>query len=378
MLAEKNNAVYCPVIFKGMYVERRDADTSVIAPCCAAQAQSCSNDQVDFDKNPFLLRLRQENQAGIASKECSICWNSEKYTGQSLRTSSIEFYAQHRDSGLHNLDWNVEPICNAKCIICSNYHSSAWLAEDQKFSDTLFPISRSAATTRRNNIIETINFEKIVRVYFNGGEPVLSQDPVNILRKLEQINKLSQVEVGFNMNASCMPSQELTALLLKAASVTVYFSIDGTGPQFEYIRYPLCWATVTENIQKVMQLGFDRAVMTTALGIHNLHIIQQTQDWWHQVTESYANQIDILHTHQLVIGPLSIDSAGAALQYQLQQEFSSTVSATSQLILKCLDVPAGSDQWIAWLNRLDGRRSSNWRDTLPNLYKSARLAGIVK
>ena len=378
MLEEKSNPYYCPAIFKSMYVERRDADTSVVAPCCAAQGQSCSNDQVNFDTNPFLLRLRQENQAGIASKECSVCWNQEKYTGRSLRTSSIEFYSQYQQPGLQNLDWNVEPICNAKCIICSNYHSSSWLAEDQKFSDTAFPISRSAATARDNNIIDQINFENIVRVYFNGGEPVLSQDPVKILQKLSDLGKLNQIDVGFNMNGSCMPSDEMIALLKQAARVTVYFSIDGTGPQFEYIRYPLKWNTVTENIQKVIELGFDHVVMSTALGIHNVHLAQQTQDWWVKFTQPYQERIKIHNTYQLVVGLLGIDTASLALKEQLLREFSSQSDAVAQLISSSLQSANGNNQWIDRLHQLDQRRSLDWRTTLPNLYQSVQQAGVLK
>ncbi len=363
-----------------MYVERRDAETAVVAPCCAAQGQPCSNDQVNFDTNPFLLRLRQENLAGIASKECAVCWQQELHTGRSLRTSSLEFYKQPgtQRSGLLNLDWNVEPICNAKCIICSNYHSSAWLAEDQKFSEVLFPISRSAATARANDIIDNINFDSIYRVYFNGGEPVLSQDPVKILTKLDQIGKLESTTVGFNMNGSCMPSAELISLLQKARSVTVYFSIDGVGSQFEYIRYPLSWPTVTENIKKIMQLNFNSLIMTTALGIHNIHIAQQTEDWWLELASHGPSCTEFANTYQLVVGPLSIDSASERLKQQLHQEFDSTKSSVNQWIVNSLNGASGTDQWISWLQRLDQRRSLDWRQALPKLYQAAVAAGVVK
>lgn len=363
-----------------MYVERRDAETAVVAPCCAAQGQPCSNDQVNFDTNPFLLRLRQENLAGIASKECAVCWNQEKYTGRSLRTSSIEFYRQPDLSrpGLLNLDWNVEPICNAKCIICSNYHSSSWLAEDQKFSDASFPISRNAATARSNDIIDNIDFDSIHRVYFNGGEPVLSQDPVKILTKLDQIGKLETTTVGFNMNGSCMPNAELISLLKKSRSVTVYFSIDGVGNQFEYIRHPLSWSTVTENIEKIIHLNFDSVVMTTALGIHNIHLAQETEDWWLEFTGRFQTRTKFENTYQLVMGLLAVDSASEQLKQQLRTEFNNTNSSVNQLILNSLGSTSGSDRWLEWLQKLDQRRSLDWRQALPKLYTSACQAGVVK
>jgi hypothetical protein len=377
------NDHYCPLIFKGMYVERHSADTSLVAPCCAATGQVVNNSQANFDTNPLLLKLREENQAGVASKECSTCWDQEKYTGRSLRTSSIEYYhdslhAPYQVSGLQQLDWNVEPICNAKCIICSSYHSSAWAAEDQKFDpDYALPI-RTASWARSNSIIDAIDFSTLKRVYFNGGEPVLSQDPELILQRLADSGSLETTQIAFNMNGSCMPSDQMIALLKQAARVNVFFSIDGTEQQFEYIRYPLKWNTVKDNIDKIMQLGVNEVCMATSLGIHNLHIAQRTQDWWHNFTKNYRGQIIINNTYQLVGGLLSINSASDALKHQLLKDFENAAGPVGELITNCLSACTGNDQWIDRLHQLDNRRGLNWQQTLPELYRATQLAGVAK
>jgi hypothetical protein len=377
------NDHYCPLIFKGMYVERHSADTSLVAPCCAATGQVVNNSQANFDTNPLLLKLREENQAGVASKECSTCWDQEKYTGRSLRTSSIEYYhdslhAPYQVSGLQQLDWNVEPICNAKCIICSSYHSSAWAAEDQKFDpDYALPI-RTASRARSNSIIDAIDFSTLKRVYFNGGEPVLSQDPELILQRLADSGSLETTQIAFNMNGSCMPSDQMIALLKQAARVNVFFSIDGTEQQFEYIRYPLKWNTVKDNIDKIMQLGVNEVCMATSLGIHNLHIAQRTQDWWHNFTKNYRGQIIINNTYQLVGGLLSINSASDALKHQLLKDFENAAGPVGELITNCLSACTGNDQWIDRLHQLDNRRGLNWQQTLPELYRATQLAGVAK
>jgi hypothetical protein len=377
------NDHYCPLIFKGMYVERHSADTSLVAPCCAATGEVVNNSQVNFDTNPLLSKLRVENQAGIASKECNVCWDQEKYTGRSLRTSSINKYADSQQTpyqvtGLHQLDWNVEPICNAKCIICGSYHSSAWAAENQKFGVGVALPIRTAGSARSNSIIDTIDFSTVKRVYFNGGEPVLSQDPELILQRLLDSGSLAHTQVAFNMNGSCMPSDRMIALLKQAAHVTVFFSIDGTQQQFEYIRYPLDWNTVNTNIDKIMQLGFNEVCMTTALGIHNLHIAQRTEDWWRDFTKSYCGQIGINNTYQLVVGALSIGLASNALKHQLLKDFENAAGPVGELVTNCLSACAGNDQWISWLDRLDNRRSLSWRQTLPELYRAVQLAGVEK
>jgi hypothetical protein len=377
------NDHYCPLIFKGMYVERHSADTSVVAPCCGASGELVNNSQVNFDTNPLLLRLREENQAGIASKECKVCWDQEKYTGRSLRTSSIDYYhdslhTPYQVSGPQNLDWNVEPICNAKCIICGSYHSSAWAAENHQFGQG-FPLPiRTASTAKHNSIIDAIDFSTLKRIYFNGGEPVLSQDPELILQRLADSGNLKNTKIAFNMNGSRMPSDHMITLLKQAAHVTVFFSIDGTEQQFEYIRYPLNWDTVKVNIDKIIQLGFDEICMTTALGIHNLHIIQRTEDWWKDFTKNCSNHMVVSNTYQLVTGALSISSASELVKNQILKDFDNAVEPAAELVTSCLSACAGNDQWISWLDRLDGRRGLNWQQTLPELYRAAQLAGVAK
>ena len=362
-----------------MYVERRDADTSVIAPCCAARGQVFPNNEINFDTNAHLQKLREENSQGIASAECQVCWDQEKYTGKSLRTGAVEYYKNHHEPGLKNIDWNVEPICNAKCIICSNYHSSLWLAEDQKF-EAVHPIQRTAASARTNDIVDGIDFSNLIRIYFNGGEPVLSKDPVRILQKLADLGKLDKIETSLNMNGSQMMSAELVALLKQSRYSTVFFSIDGTGDQFEYIRNPIPWSNLESNLKRVLDLGFNSVIMTTALGVHNLQIAQDIERWWKNFTQQYQPMVKIANTYQLVVGPLSFDNVSSATAAELLkeiEEFKDT-EEWAKIGYNSLQNAQGTDQWLPWLEKLDQRRGLDWKQTLPSLYASAVRAGITK
>jgi hypothetical protein len=362
-----------------MYVERKDADTSLVSPCCAARGQLLDNKDLDFYTNSYLQRLREENRAGVASAECQVCWDQERFTNSSLRLASLNRFKNNLTSTPHltTLDWNVEPICNAKCIICSNYHSSAWLAEDQKFNHAAYPIYRTASSARHNDIIDAIDLGTVQRVYFNGGEPVLSNDPVRILTKLQNIGKLSEISVSFNMNGSRMPSQQLIDLLREARDVTVFVSIDGTQQQFEYIRYPIAWSELEHNVKCIMDLGFDDLCMSTALGIHNIQLAQQTEDWWNSFTDPYRKHIKIYNTYQLVVGPLAITTASARLRDVLLPQLNSQRTA-EKFAANCLITADGKDNWLPWLRMIDHRRNLDWTKTFPNLYSAGQAAGVIK
>jgi organic radical activating enzyme len=387
-MSQKNN-VYCPLIYQGMYVERRDSENSLVAPCCAAKGELFTNDQIDFDSNPFLQRLRKENAAGIASAECRECWNSEKYQDTSRRIMSLRMSKLTDsifDSSNHsfvNLDWNVEPICNGKCIICSSYYSSAWAAEDNRFIG-MYEFQRSLPDSKRNNIINSLDLTTLKKVYFNGGEPVLSQDPVNLLTKLDNMDRLSQVEVGFNMNGSTMPSTELIRLLKKAKKVQIFVSIDGIEKKFEYIRNPLKWTDLEKNIKSLIELEFDELFMTTAVGIHNLQIAAETEKWWKTFTNQYQNSTTTINNIcQLVQGTLSINNISVALRDQILMDMQGADQKPLyyHLGVNCLKTANGANgdnKWISWLESLDQRRNLCWKETFPALYNSAKAAGVIK
>ena len=375
--SQKDN-IYCPLIYQGMYVERRDSENSIVAPCCAAKGKLFPNDQINFESNTFLQRLRKENASGIASAECQECWNSEKYQSVSRRLRTRD--SSVNDNSFVGLDWNVEPICNGKCIICSSYYSSAWLAEDSKYiikSDH----ARLVTESNHNTIIDNLDLTKLKNLYFNGGEPVLSQDPITILEKLHRIGNLSQVEVGLNVNGSKMPSTELINLLKKAKKVKIFVSIDGIKEKFEYIRNPLKWVDLETNVKQLIELQFHEIHMITALGIHNLQIALETEDWWKTFTRQFQPcPTDLTYIYQLVQGKLSINNASVAVRDQILLDMDSVDqnSLYFNLGINCLKTANGNDSWIEWLEQIDQRRNLNWKEIFPALYNSAKTAGVVK
>lgn len=199
------------------------------------------------------------------------------------------------------------------------------------------------------------------------------------------MGRLSQVEVGFNMNGSTMPSTELISLLKKAKQVHIFVSVDGIQEKFEYIRNPLKWADLEHNIEQLIKLEFDKIFITTALGIHNLQIATETEKWWATFTSQFQNGTTIIdHMYQLVQGTLSINNISSALRNQLLIDVQEALQGDDHkrlyynLGINCLKTANGDDNWIYWLESLDRRRNLNWKETFPALYNSAKAAGVIK
>ena len=393
------NPYHCPAMEHGMYLERYTATHSKIAPCCAAVTDELTpNEHIDFNTNPFLIRLREENQQGSPSAECNVCYRNEHFTGHSLRTSLIDFYSHnfHLPTGLVNLDFNVDPICNAKCIICSQTHSSAWLAEDLKFGYHRNEIIRTLSSSRANTIVETIDLSNLQRIYFNGGEPVLSDDPIKLLSKLDEIERIGEVILGFNMNGSTPPTAEFVALMKKVKKVNVFFSIDGVGEQFEYIRNPLKWNDLLKTIEYIIGLDIkDLTVWSTyTVGVHNIDYINDWYTWWHHFTSQLVSKLPVTKLvkidsiYQLCIGEFDIKDAPTSIKTQwidYLQQF--TDKPWYPLVIGAIKEPADQTRQPAWpanpmciekLNQLDLRRGNSWHHSLSRFYQRCIDAGLVK
>lgn len=85
--------------------------------------------------------------------------------------------------------------------------------------------------------------------------------------------------VSFVTNGSIWPSETQLATMLKFKNLVISFSIDGVGPVFEYLRYPLSWSNVIDNLRKWRELGVELGVSYTVSNL-NLLYHDQTRQWF--------------------------------------------------------------------------------------------------
>jgi hypothetical protein len=375
-----------------MYLERIDEDNSRVGPCCNSGHRPVPNSELNFHTNPFLNQLRQENLAGQPSEACASCYRQERYTGNSLRISSINYYddVDPNNDDLWSLDFNVDPICNAKCIICHHNLSSAILAEEIRFGLKKDMIIRTASSSRASRVIEDIDLSRLRRIYFNGGEPMLSDDPVRLLTKLRDMGRIDQVEMGFHSNGSTRPRPELIELMRQCRRLMVFFSIDGVGEQFEYIRNGLHWQSVLDTVDFVIGQDLPNLDLASScsIGMHNVEYVESWHQWWWSYTteciQRYrpTNLPRVFNTAQLVAGPLDLHHTSQSLKQHWLRLYEANYQDrvwASMVMGACRSPASGEEDEMVWLRhfqRLDQRRGNDWRQALPKLYESCKLVGI--
>lgn len=361
---------YCSYVYKNIYIEKYQGHRAKVAACCINQ-HSTPTHHVNFYTNTYLTSQRVRLEQNERLPECTNCWQQEDKGLPSQRQLTDQFITSQDPYlvELLSIDYNVDPLCNAKCIMCGPNYSSMWVAEHQKHSEW---VPRTFAMSRNNLVDMDLDLSKIQRIYFNGGEPFLGTDMVDMLEKISQQQQgLSKVSVSVNTNGSIWPSVELFDLLKTVRSLYINVSVDATDQAFEYIRFPLKWEDVSGNIERFSRENFlnskgdYRVTVSCTVGIHNALELTPLKNWVAQA-RTYSPWLDNLCL-QPVHGQFWFDNASAPVRNYILYNLSD--DSYDQTIKTWITQtrPGNDETWSNWLNMIDQRRQLDWRENLPGL-----------
>jgi wyosine [tRNA(Phe)-imidazoG37] synthetase (radical SAM superfamily) len=269
------------------------------------------------------------------------------------------------------MHYNVPPLCNAKCITCGSHYSSAWASEDEKFN-VKFTEKRNFNQIVKSDPQLNLDYRKLRQIYFNGGEPFLSKDVSEMLTKIkEQKGTLSDIGLVISTNGSIMPASKDIQLWNECSAVTFLCSIDAVGPQFEYIRYPLKWDEVSQNLVNFTKLFTTKFTLTLSpnVGIHNVLEYPKLVEWVNQLKTTTATEV--LLRPSMTFGPrLAFSTSSSTLKDCFLQSLPDgpDYETVRSYVANSGNGPDGfKNKWVTWLDEMDRRRNLNWRETFPGL-----------
>lgn len=229
-------------------------------------------EQTDINEVRESIRNRQR------SPNCETCWKLEDQglpSERQLHNRAFDFYLDRdlelieQDALTHGYQPRIvklttSNLCNGTCMTCGPKASTAWAKLEHQ------PIQYEIMDTTP---LDDIDFSKIVQLSLLGGEPLLERKNFQILETLIQLKNTSCF-VSIVTNGSI----ELTARQLETLSqfdnLNVCVSIDGVGPQFEYLRWPLKWPQLLHNLEIFKRIAQHVSVSCM---ISNLNILYYTQ-----------------------------------------------------------------------------------------------------
>jgi organic radical activating enzyme len=378
---------YCPDVWKSLYVRKKSNEIIDVGFCCQNRTDEIPN---NIEALRSIIEKKQHDfNNNSKSLQCSSCWRLEETGSTSRRHASINWFDNNHltsdtTNKLISLDWNSENVCNLACISCGPEFSSRWRQEILNYSFNDLSSEKSINNLKDNKFWKLLDLHNLKRLYFNGGEPLLSLDHKEILAYLKEIGQLSEIELSYNTNGTIIPDSEVLDYWKNVRLLRISISIDAIDQAFDFIRWPGKWEQILTFINFINQQSFNTIIdITCTVGVHNILEVDKLIAW-QKLNLSTNMQGDPVTLNFQMIGGFShggtvlkLDSVSRGLaSYILPQLIEIKNYSIWSTIEHSLSNANGNDSWVNYLDELATRRNVNWKDYLPTLAESLRISQI--
>jgi sulfatase maturation enzyme AslB (radical SAM superfamily) len=242
--------------------------------------------------------------------------------------------------------------CNATCVTCNSRSSSAWAGLERKNNQV--PVR---SWRIRNTTADTwIDYATATSITFRGGEPLLSVTNFYILEQLIAHNN-TNCFISFVTNGSVTPSNYQLGLIAQFTNKNFCFSIDGVGPVFEYMRYPLKWNIIEKNLEFCKTNNISQSVSYT---LSNINV------WYHDQTVKWFRDNNLQYQLNPVYDPVHFQPSVLPLEIK-QQILSQSSSVDLAPLLDAQCSQTNLDLFFAKLKEQDKWKGIHLQDYLPEL-----------
>ena len=354
---------YCPDLFNTVFVQKVNENQVELGHCCVStlskpvQTINFNDDFLTANRNHFL-------STGELPSACAYCTNAESKGAVSRRNNRMKPNTEQNTYPtqvvLEHLDYNCDNICNLKCIMCSGYYSSAWREDEVLLG---LRANQRTKPTKHNTMIYGVDVSQLKSIYFNGGEPLMTRDHLNVLNHVIANGSPSDTTIHYSSNGTFPLTAEIAGIWSQFKSVYINFSIDAVGTAFEYIRFPAVWSDVERNISS-FNLPNIILKITTTIGLHNVLYFDQLYEW------ASNRNIEIYLQDTNGRSGLAIENFPPKGKTQLLQYLDSLPESNNKqtLINLARNISGNNQSWISYLDQLDQIRNNSWRYSLEKLW----------
>ena len=334
--------------------------TDIKSACCLLP--------VDHD----IKKIQADMLKGIRPTECQKCWKNEDAgikSDRQIKNDTLSFFKDTtigsllKDCGqgqysVSMLKISTNNTCNATCVTCNSSSSSRWALLERK--NNIVP--KKIWKLKFQDFSYKLDYEQLQVVAFHGGEPFLNSTNFDILEELLNHNN-TQCLVSFVTNGSFNLTDQQKYILSKFEKVNFCFSIDGIGPVFDYMRYPLSWVKTLDNIKWARDNNIDVSVSYT---LSNVNV------WYHAQTTAWFQQQGINFLVGMVYTPVHFRPTA------LPKHIKDLVIARDPDIAKLLGNHTSNDdqnyqQFLVEIQKQDSWKGISIQDYLPEFSEHLSL-----
>ena len=210
-----------------------------------------------MDSSEWLANVRNTMSQDSWPNECVRCKDIENVGNKSVRQQSLDRHALLLDtrSDYLVLGGVLDNVCNSACQTCNESLST-------KIGSLL---AKNYVKIHNSSLIDTLPVERIVQIDINGGEPSASPNYLKLLENLPSNVKYLRVNTNGSRLIAILPD-----LVKHGIKVTVTVSLDGIGRCHDYVRWPVQWQDVEQNIQAYQRMGLHELNTWTTVSALNI------------------------------------------------------------------------------------------------------------
>jgi hypothetical protein len=265
--------------FFGLEVSSKTTQTT---PCCLLKN----------DANVSQIRAEMLDQK--KPEACAACWKLEdqgiksdrQYKNQSFdlfANKDIKIVEEECKNGIYSnqiIKIYTSNLCNSTCVTCGPIASSSW-SSIKKMNTKHITIS--------NDQLNPLKYNKIKMLSFVGGEPLYDKKTFEILNCVINAGN-TNCFISIVTNGSVVLSNSQLNILKKFKNLNLCISIDGIESRFEYIRYPLKWQTLLDNLELFKSIAASISISYTISNL-NLMYYNETSSWFKEQNLNYNHNI---------------------------------------------------------------------------------------
>jgi hypothetical protein len=234
---------FCRYLSNGYSFFSKDRTDVVCKPCCLFRGVP-----IKLDSEMYSRRQTHYDSISEWTGACNLCETLENVGQQSLRQTGPDWiFDEDLTQDAITIDINLDYECNAACVICNANSSSLWEKENNKLKNIKIKVDKQSQTNQGliDQIVYQVPLSKVRYVKFFGGEPLFTDTHLRFLREISNPEKTT---LHYTTNGSIYPNDDTFEAWKKFKVVIFAASLDGIEDQFDYIRWPLSWNKVSNNL----------------------------------------------------------------------------------------------------------------------------------
>ena len=355
---------FCRLLSNG-YKINVQGETLLWSPCCFYSKKTPLLDTVKFN-----LALEYTSSATDWLPECATCRQMEStgVVGLAPRLGSFRKVPDDVDNGVCvALELSFDRKCNAACLSCGSYCSTTWSKYEFKHQLINHKTDNNPADKLLNQLVSAVPMDHLREVFILGGEPLYSDLNLKFLQYLDAVHPdLSKIRLYYQTNGSIFPSIEVLSLFSKFGKVDFGISIDGIGERFNYLRWPLKWHRVEQNVQKMLGIANAKFYVNTTVSPLNLLYVDEIIKWYDR-TIPVDRRIwpDRLIRINQSTSKLDLNCVSPELKAQAIKQYGNDHDISR--VLNKISANGNYRQMFDYIETHDSIRRLNWRKTFPEV-----------